>query len=472
MLGAFLNRLCLRRVAMALGLLALPGGCGVADRFAGRSVSYDIQSESVRNQAILLNIVRAALRKPMMFVDAGAVSGTSTVSGTGTLAAPLWIMNSLAGGGTGSLSPAVTVSGGPTFALTPLVTKEFYQGILAPVPTQMLADLIAYGIPKRVVMLLAIQRIVIAAEIDNHYRTYPYFNDLYGTHAEDFSEELDRLLKDGGLTVEPTSSTATLTPPLPGSALLKPEILASVLKSDIAVHDLTLEKQAAAGKADEADLSKAAPGDMFLLTKSSSGSAFCFHPDDPVSARDKFVPVPAELTDAMTGKIEPLRLSDAYCDTIASFKPHKPDKHGKPDKPDSSAFTQMRSENTASHASRNGRVSMYIVVRSVQQILYALGEIARAELGLDPDLHLPAGRDDPFHPTLADLVRLNTLPSATLPGADDIDTLYDGKRYWVDTDPRGRNRSTQVIDLVGQMLALNNSAKDLPAPSTLTLISH
>jgi hypothetical protein len=462
MLSALLNRLRLRRVAMALGLLALPGGCGVADRFAGRSVSYDIQSESVRNQAILLNIVRAALRKPMM------------VSGTGTLAAPLWIMNSLAGGGTGSLSPAVTVSGGPTFALTPLVTKEFYQGILAPVPTQMLADLIAYGIPKRVVMLLAIQRIVIAAEIGNRYYPYTYVNDLYGTHADAFSEELKKLLGDdndeGGLTVEPTSSTTTVMPPLPGSALLKPEILASLLKSDIAVHDLTLEKRAAAGKADEADLSKAAPDDMFLLTKSSSGSAFCFHPKDPVAAADRLVPVPHELIEAMAGNTEKLRLYHSYCDSIAAFRPHKPDKPGKPD---SSMFIQTRSENTASYASKNGpQVSMYIVVRSVQQILYALGEIARAELGLDPDLHLPPGKDDPFHPTLADLLRVNTLSSGTLPGADDIATLYDGKRYWVGIDPRGRNRSTQVIDLVGQMLALNNSAKDLPAPSTLTLISH
>jgi hypothetical protein len=53
-----------------------------------------------------------------------------------------------------------------------------------------------------------------------------------------------------------------------------------------------------------------------------------------------------------------------------------------------------------------------------------------------------------------------------------ISTSYDGVAYHVDVDSDGCNRSSQVMELVLKLLALNNSAKDLPAPSVIPVLTR
>ena len=51
-----------------------------------------------------------------------------------------------------------------------------------------------------------------------------------------------------------------------------------------------------------------------------------------------------------------------------------------------------------------------------------------------------------------------------------ISTSYEGEDYYVDVDPTARDRSAQVMELALELLALNTSAKELPAPSILPVI--
>jgi hypothetical protein len=116
-------------------------------------------------------------------------------------------------------------------------------------------------------------------------------------------------------------------------------------------------------------------------------------------------------------------------------------------------------------ANRNGR-NISITVRSVEGIIYYLGEWVRQEVvyrqGITTSL-----------PTIVDHNGRTDILFQMRHGIGQghaISTSYEGDDYHVDVDPTGRDRSSQTMELVLQLLALNTSAKELPAPSILTII--
>ena len=93
---------------------------------------------------------------------------------------------------------------------------------------------------------------------------------------------------------------------------------------------------------------------------------------------------------------------------------------------------------------------------STEGVIYYLGEIARLQLGLVS----PAPGD--FDPGVFHLKEGSG-------GVGTISASYEGKDYHIDVDPTGADRSSQVLDLVTELLAQNNSAKDLPASSVISV---
>ena len=57
----------------------------------------------------------------------------------------------------------------------------------------------------------------------------------------------------------------------------------------------------------------------------------------------------------------------------------------------------------------------------------------------------------------------------TQPGASFISVTYDGTTYGLSSDKERVGRTYQVLELVKQILALNTSAKQLPATSVLLI---
>jgi hypothetical protein len=49
---------------------------------------------------------------------------------------------------------------------------------------------------------------------------------------------------------------------------------------------------------------------------------------------------------------------------------------------------------------------------------------------------------------------------------------YDGATYYIPRDRDRAGRTTQVLELVKQLLALNTSAKQLPATSVISVVSQ
>jgi hypothetical protein len=76
-----------RRVALTLPAFAL-GACGLADQFAERAVVYNIQAEQAQAENLLLNVVRASLRRPMQFSNVSTVLASSGEKGDLTLTIP------------------------------------------------------------------------------------------------------------------------------------------------------------------------------------------------------------------------------------------------------------------------------------------------------------------------------------------------------------------------------------------------
>jgi hypothetical protein len=100
--------------------------------------------------------------------------------------------------------------------------------------------------------------------------------------------------------------------------------------------------------------------------------------------------------------------------------------------------------------------------RSVEGIFAFLGELVRTELGLDspPDpLFNPNGK--PSY-----LFRVEQRP----PSDGEISATIHGSSYVITPDPSGDDASTQVVQLLSDLLALQSNAKDLPAPNVIAVI--
>ena len=162
--------------AVAFASLAL-AGCAIVDKYSNRAVEYNLQAEKTQQQNLLLNIIRASLRRPMQFTGLQSITGTASASGSVTggytnlhqtpvaqdLGAALaGISNQAIGRGvTGTGSSTASMSGGPTFVVPVLDTQEFYQGILNPVSHQIIDYYVQQGFPPQVLFALFVASVEI-----------------------------------------------------------------------------------------------------------------------------------------------------------------------------------------------------------------------------------------------------------------------------------------------------------------------
>jgi hypothetical protein len=157
----------------------------------------------------------------------------------------------------------------------------------------------------------------------------------------------------------------------------------------------------------------------------------------------------------------------------------------------------------------NGIVSFKIYTRSTEGIIYYLGEITRKRLFPEAGFSQPS-RTAQFKNLLrfgaiplsecndsgsngrsynkTDMVYLSRQRTRRVvqggryscenlfvletdnPGDSIISVNYDGKYYAIPRDPEVAGRTTQVLELVKQLLALNTSAKQLPSTSVISVV--
>lgn len=410
------------RAAMLCCIAAsvLISGCTLADQFGERAVAYNIEAESARDQNLLLNVIRAAYRKPMQFTDVSSATGTATA--TGTVGSSLLVgphQSAVAS----TLSPGFTFAGGPTFTMNALDTKEFYSGILAPIDNTLISYFVSVGIPKQVLYTL------LFGEIDFDGPRKPLLNSAAKQGDWDDFQTLLNALLAAGLTTE-LKDPGYFGPRLSAASLRDPAKLAALAKEKL---DLVADKP---GKSGESA--------VWHAVKDSPKPRFCF----ARSSRASYVVVdrvPIEIP------------SSARCGQTNDTGSDRSD-----DRPDTLTTKTLLP-------------GLRVRVRSVEGVIYFLGEISRTELGLD------VKHPSPVKPWLCfgtivggKCTEEPDILFSIRPGyqARSISTSYDSQTYSMPVDPSNDDHSAQVLEFVSQLLALSSSSKDLPSPGVVTLIGH
>ena len=430
--------------SVSLGLTS----CTYVDRFGGRAVSYNIEAEQVKDQDLILNIVRAAYRKPMQFTDLSTISGQATASFTGGLSLLLGAAPS-GSAVANSASPSATLSGGPTFAVGTLNTKEFYEGILAPIPMSTIDYYASQGFPLQLLLSLLI------AEIDTGQPEHP--TRIYGQadtqdNWNNFREFLSTLLAHG-LASETVPSVKAIGPPLTSEEARDPRRIAELKAQKLDLVEHAMDKPDPNLSTAERDMLRAKGASVYYrIEEDDSSPRFCFRPSmanlgPPISINGGIIP------------------ESSFCGA---------DKLPSPVPKAAGRLTLV--------AQTYGSPEIVFKTRSVEGVIYFLGEIARAEL------HPGDPSAKPFVPWLPTAPRqqgtespptstcnvardiLFSIDHVAMPGA--ISTNYEGTNYSVPVDLAGCDRSAQVLEIVAQLLALNSSAKDLPTPNIIPLITR
>lgn len=512
-------------------------GCAIVDDFAGRAVDFNMQAEQAQEQALLLNIVRASLRRPMQFTGLQSITGTASVSAGSTFSFPF-------GEAThrpkGAVSPDVaglsgTVSGGPTFIVPVLDTQEFYEGILAPISLQVFDYYLQQGLPAEVLFDLFVAKIVITQGRGSDCRETSFNNSVNDdVEFEQFQAVLDMLLA-AGLSTEHIETSTSFGPPIAERNLQPTNTADGQAASDL------IEAYA---KAAEAGFKmKKEAGDSYQLEKSEITYRFCFADPGP-NGREFLADFdPAlfcnHLRDNPGSHAEQAKSPGASgCSfatpsenppptgtpTVLGVDPGRPDSGGNAtfnlkirdavldavDKrlqeaaakasPGTAAYALNVSAKTLLH----GGVSFKIQVRSTEGILYYLGEITRRHLYPESSIdartrmmQVPTRVPRGSLPTAACVDDQDGRPtrktgviflSGRTSGADEdayycdnlfvvdtgaagsfISVSYDGTTYGLSSDRDRIGRTYQVLELVKQVLALNTSAKQLPATSVLVI---
>jgi hypothetical protein len=319
-------------------------GCSVADFYAPRAIAYNVEADNARISTSLLNIVRAAYRKPLQFTDISTVTGTANAMGSLNATVPFV-------GNSGTISPATSLSGGPSFSVANLNTQEFYSGIQTPISKQMIGVFLAQGVRPEVLFPLVISDLTIAD--GNMTRLVKTDVETPDQFASTYSFIL-RLVFNG-LTVEPTKTASQIGPTLSepeAKAILRDVLRASAeARSGNQVPALTPNKRLPSG---------------YVLNEETSDFRFCF---DPIrSTRAKELYPGSNILGVVERTPYPIVLPLAYANNAPI--------------PDLTVEIPLKYVCGHGEDKSASNVDLKFTLRSLEAMYYYLGSLARIELGL------------------------------------------------------------------------------------------
>ena len=519
--------------AVAFACLALTG-CAIVDKYSDRAVEYNLQAEKTQQQNLLLNIIRASLRRPMQFTGLQSITGTASASGsvtggyTNAHQTPYVSLFPLSAGTTptgstttisrvvtGTGSGTASMSGGPTFVVPVLDTQEFYQGILNPVSHQIIDYYVQQGFPPQVLFALFVSSVEIIETEGAGCDRFTFRNDVRNDLRFGQFEALADYLMSSGFTTERVTDTAQYGPTIAAARARNASDTASMLDA--------YSRASAAGL----DIRPETGGGL-RLQKRSSHFRFCF----ALTSAQKPTWLGNLPADAYCGNPQPARQVRAVTPRNRAAQTRSGDNcprvigaQGSGDG-GSSQFNgvklsplfleRIQRMQDASRAAgnnsveeffpierfRRGTVTFKFQTRSVEGILYYLGEITRQHLrpesgaarttqiktglryGSIPPADCDPARNGGLYETKHDLIRLtgrghdprsynceNLFVLEEGASSEGIFSVsYDGTTYSVPNDPARVGRTLQVLELVKQLLALNTSAKQLPSSGVISII--
>lgn len=524
------QRRILGAAGIALAALAL-AGCAIVDKYSDRAVEYNLQAEKTQQQNLLLNIVRASLRRPMQFTGLTSITGTASASGSVTGGYtnqhqtplirdfglfPAQAQTAIARVVTGTGSGTASMSGGPTFTVPVLDTQEFYQGILTPVSHQIIDYYVQQGFPPQVLFALFVASVEIIETEGTGCDRFTLRNDVRNELRFSQFEALADYLLSSGFTTERVTDTIQYGPTIASARARNASDTAQMLDA--------YSKASAAGL----DIRPEVGGGLRVQKRSSHyrfcfaligtqkpiwlgnlpADAFCGNPQPPRQSRPvqprRGTAAPARSGDNCSrvigaqgsgeggsSQFNGIKLSPIFLERINRLQ-------------NASRASGNRSveEFFPVERFRKGTVTFKFQTRSVEGILYYLGEITRQHLrpefgparttqiktslryGTIPAVDCDPVKNGGLYESKHDLIRLvgrghdprsynceNLFVLEAGASPDAFYTVsYDGQTYSIPSNPDRAGRSLQVLELVKQLLALNISAKQLPSSGVLSVI--
>lgn len=148
------------RLICAVALASVLAACAIIDVVDPRYDSINRSTAKARNESVLLNIVRASHNVPLNFVAFSKVSGQTTVGAGAAL--PQFTLGGPSPPRTFLFTKDVltaSTSANNTFDISPLETKDFYQGLLRPVDLPVVNYFIRQGYSRELLFWLFVESV-------------------------------------------------------------------------------------------------------------------------------------------------------------------------------------------------------------------------------------------------------------------------------------------------------------------------
>jgi len=443
-----------RRLGFLMTASLLTSGCSTIDNFGGRATTVNAAASDSKSRSIMMNVMRAAYREPLQFSDVSTVAGTGQITGSLGPSAPIKISPTSAARVL-DFGPSVGATGTNQFNITNLNTQEFYYGLQSPISLQQIANLIDAGYDPTLVLFLTVSELdVTTIKFDKNgkpFKTYVTIRNSTDS-ADDFATTYNALyaMVEMGFS-EQASDGDPYGPAMTGKEVQNSRMVAAIQAA--AGADLTLKKN---------------KNGTFQFYK-KGGFTTCFDlTKAPLLESQK-----TYLATLGLGKLKTYRsfsdaerFSETRDLTLAYFK-----KDGKWAAVPGTSMTipkeklcGTKTDTAAEDDDDDMKPSFKLKMRSVEGIFQFLGNIARRQNGIgagvsrDP-LNVGAG--------FAFRVQEGTLESPRL------QVPFHDKNYYIKGDLDGENdQTTQVLQILTDLLALQSSAKNIPSPGLITVIGR
>jgi hypothetical protein len=422
---------------LSFRLLAIPSvavltltACSTHRQLATQAVDFNLTVEKAQNEMLLLNVIRAKDRLPLYVTGISGLTGsveTSFTAGlTGTYTGEKETTRSSTPSTVSILSRAytpslgATVTADPTFTLAVLDTQEFMRGFLEPLGKETLAYYWSQGWPPELLVYLLVQRVEVseAGKPPVVLRNHPDSADPDLADLKSFAEWVHRDFLAYSPEIEEVSTPVNIGPELAEAEVANLNDLVEMAKEGLVLEKVEGE-------------------DRYQLQKQGKDLRF-------------------RLTSDPGATTEEPKEKQQYFQSLA----HKPEKVG---------VSGIRSK------------SITFVLRSPEAVLYYLGELMRVANRKDPLVALLCiqGRFQPLFLALPAGVCSETLVDAdtgrerfSIPPTDlgaSVETCDTGAlRLEKPTCESGR--SMQAMGLLGQLISLQKSAKDLPSTGLVRVV--
>lgn len=451
-----------RRCAVFIIIAALSSlsGCASKNAFVTQSMKANLSLEEAHNQILLLNVMRAAYRRPMYFSTITEFNGPIGQGfATGSLGLAFMPYDAAP-----NITPAIQFTPDrASFKVAPLDNQEFVAGFTTPIKLATFDYFWQQRWPPELLLALMVDHVSVSKVNSGKPKGEPFkvFENYPGS-KEKYDEfvHLVHVLASVGCQLK--VSTAIEQDPMVGPLLNA----ANLLKLDqriLAVKEgILLHREDPPG-----------PSETYSLRLARKTSGLVVKPtclDSLDSAQKRIDDQSSKLYKNMSTFLE--QTKELPIQVFSSTEPSTPA---------SRDASKLVGAPQAVGGCDKDCIVLNIGFRSPQSIVYYLGELARTQIfGTEPCISgaiTPEDKCEKYAPT----IRMRGKEYEILPIAvtnestttrGDLGVEYFGKYYSIRTLADKPDRSMQALSLVSLLIGLQKKASDLPTSSTVRLIGQ